>query len=256
MGDRGGPADCSHPTSAILALLPSPVPRSPRIVRILAGVLLALFIASGLMVARRLVLPAAAAAPAAEGSATRPDVAGLLHLPSFSLVDQDGRAFTRDDLLGHVSVLDVFFTSCPLVCPMMTEKMHAMAESLADTPVRFVSISIDPAHDTPAAIREYRKVHEITGNAADRWAHLTSPDGSTAYIDPIVREGLKCAVDEDPNLKIKATDGSEMLNLLHPAWFFLIDARDGKAVNVVGLYQSGNDEDMLRLLRDARALAK
>lgn len=247
-------------------MIPSPPPppgrragRSgpPRPVRLAIVALLAVFIASGLIVARRLRASAAAgpAAPVAGAGATRPDVSGLLSIPPFSLVDQDGRPFTRDDLLGHVTVLDVFFTSCPLVCPGMTEKMHALAEALAGTPTRFVSVSIDPRHDTPAALREYRRVHDVAGDAADRWSHLTSADGSDAYVGPLVRDGLRCAVDPDPNLTIKAPDGTDMPNILHPAWFFLLDARDGRAVKVVGLYASGSDEEMNRLLRDARDLA-
>lgn len=245
----------------------------PRVLRLAILAVFALFIATGLIIARRALGPSpvsaegtpvpagskGAAAPVSpHADSGRPNIADLLSIPPFALVDHNGRRFTRDDLLGHITILDVVFTNCPLVCPTMTEKMHAMAEALADTPVRFVSISIDPNHDSPAALREYRKLHEITGEAADRWVHLTSPDGSSDYIKPIVQDGLKCALEEDRTLPIKASDGSDMFNILHPTWFFLLDARggDGKSIKVVDLYQSSSDDEMARLERDARKLAK
>lgn len=220
------------------------MPKPLRIIQIALFLIVLVTGAAMVWLARRAPSPAGPAATPPPAVAARTE--GMT-IPEFTLIDQDGKLYTRDRLLGKLTVLDVVFTNCPLACPMMTEKMSAIADATLGTPVQFLSISIDPERDRPERLREYRKLHDITGLKADRWTHLTSDDGSDAVVRAIVEQGLKAALDEDPSRPIKAHDGSSMFNILHPTWFFLLDGRDGRDVLVLDIFQSSSDEDMMRL---------
>ncbi|MFO0618474.1 MAG: SCO family protein [Polyangiaceae bacterium] len=52
--------------------------------------------------------------PVTNVCAERPDV--NLPLPAFSLIDQTGAPFTSDAMAGHVTIVDLVFTSCPSIC--------------------------------------------------------------------------------------------------------------------------------------------
>ena len=73
----------------------------------------------------------------------------LYEAPSFSLVDQDGRPFSSDRLKGQVWVGALIFTNCPGVCPMMTQKMVKLQETVPSPVVKLVTFTVDPESDTP-----------------------------------------------------------------------------------------------------------
>jgi protein SCO1/2/putative membrane protein len=79
----------------------------------------------------------------------------LAETPSFSFTDQNGKTVSSDDLKGHVWVADFIFTRCAGPCPLMTQRMVALAKKVEDPGVRFLSFSVDPEHDTPAVLKKY-----------------------------------------------------------------------------------------------------
>lgn len=95
------------------------------------------------------------------------------------LVDQHGKEvhFYSDLMDGKVVVIDSMFTTCVAVCPVMSKKMKAIAEAAGDRlgrDVQLISISVDPAADTPAKLRDYATRN---GAPAKGWSFLTgSPD--------------------------------------------------------------------------------
>ena len=90
------------------------------------------------------------------------------------LVDQDGRKvrFYSDVLKGKTVVVNAFFTTCTSVCPPMNRSMEKIQEAFGDRVGRdvfLVSLTVDPATDTPARLKEYAaKFHAGKG-----WAFLT-----------------------------------------------------------------------------------
>lgn len=90
------------------------------------------------------------------------------------LLDQDGRRvrFYTDMLKGKTVVINAFFTSCTSVCPPMNRNMEKVQEAFSDRlgkDVFLVSISVDPATDTPPRLKEYaRRFHARPG-----WTFLT-----------------------------------------------------------------------------------
>jgi protein SCO1 len=93
--------------------------------------------------------------------------------PDFTLTSQDGTPATLRELRGKVVAVTFIYTSCPDVCPMLTDKMARVQDELgADfgSKVAFLSISVDPEHDTPAVLKEYA---EALGAKREGWSFLT-----------------------------------------------------------------------------------
>lgn len=102
--------------------------------------------------------------------------------PPFSLVDQNGNAFTSSALEGTYTLVDFIFTRCavPNYCPLMTRNFAQIASSLtaaAPGKVRLLSVSFDP-QDTPDVLRQY-----AAANAAG-WTFAT---GAPEEVDKLTR---------------------------------------------------------------------
>ncbi len=71
--------------------------------------------------------------------------------------DDNGKPLTSQDLLGKPAIIYFGYTFCPDVCPTtlthMTAWLHALGPAAAR--LRAVFVTIDPARDTPAAMKEY-----------------------------------------------------------------------------------------------------
>ncbi len=226
----------------------------PRALKISALIACVVFIASSWALMRLAQVRAQADAhergPAGVGDSGLLDMPAsdepALFVPEFSLTDQSGKPFTRDDLKGRITIVGFVFTNCPFVCPTLTEKMHGLSIALKNEPVRFLSISVDPEHDTPEALAAFAKLHDAD---TSRWTFLT---GDKAQINAILTDGLKFASTPDPANPITLPDGSKMDNIVHPSWFVLL----GPDAEVLSLYRPSDEMNMQVLLDDVRRLAK
>lgn len=157
------------------------------------------------------------------------------HIPDFTLTDQRNNPITHDVLEGQYTVVDFFFTSCPLYCPGMTSAMRRVQDETTDTPLRFLSISIDGHLDTPEIIDDYAKRYSAD---PDRWVFAT---GDPELVHQIVFDGLKFDLG-DP----KDEDSGRLIN--HPTRLILV-APDR---TVLGLYRYDDPEQVNDLIRDAK----
>ncbi len=168
----------------------------------------------------------------------RPEPPPILgELPAFALIDHQGRAVGRGELLGTPWIADLVFTRCALACPRMTAAMARLDRRLPPEGVRLVSVSIDPAHDTPEVLAAYAARH----GASPRWRFLT---GDPAGVRALARDGFKLGVDAVPG---EADPG---LAIVHSDRFVLVDA----AGRVRGYYDPFDPESLARLERDLSAL--
>jgi cytochrome oxidase Cu insertion factor (SCO1/SenC/PrrC family) len=74
-------------------------------------------------------------------------------LPDVKLVDQYGQQVSLASLRGKPVLFDFFYTSCPGPCLVLTARMRPIADKLGSelgSEVSFVSLSVDPEHDSPA----------------------------------------------------------------------------------------------------------
>lgn len=166
-----------------------------------------------------------------------------LEIPVFRLTDQDGRTVDEHILDGRFTVVDFIFTNCPYACPMMTLAMHEVTKALIHTPVHYLSITVDPAHDTPEALKQYAESRGIVLDGG--WVFLT---GDMQTIRHIVFDSLKFALDVDASRPVKLPDGQTMPNIVHPTKLILI----GPDRKVVGIYNSDDPDDRAALIRTAR----
>ncbi len=93
-----------------------------------------------------------------------PATASLIVLPEprplsdFSLLDQEGRPFDRQDLEGQWTLVFFGFTHCPDVCPSTLYDLQQVTAALPAGEAsrhRVLFVSVDPERDTPERIKEY-----------------------------------------------------------------------------------------------------
>lgn len=163
-------------------------------------------------------------------------------LPAWRLTDAAGRPFGSDQLRGRAYVADFMFTSCPTVCPVLSRHLARVQAATADLGDRLhlVSISVDPAVDTPARLTEY--AHRYSADPA-RWHFAT---GDAATLERIAADGFRVALGQVPT---NAEGRAANFNILHSANLMLVDG-DGRMRGVYRADEQGYDE----LLREARAL--
>ena len=83
-------------------------------------------------------------------------------VPDFALTNQDGKRISLKQFRGQPVVLTFIYTRCPLpdYCPLMTANFQAIQKSLAaDAKLKdklyLLSVTVDPAYDTPKVLRDY-----------------------------------------------------------------------------------------------------
>jgi protein SCO1/2 len=158
-------------------------------------------------------------------------------VPDFSLVQSDGTRLSNTDLRGKVWVADFFYTTCPGPCPMMSSRLqevHAKTRGWND--VMLVSISTDPAKDTPEVLQQYAKRF----GADERWRFLT---GTKPEIFDLANKGFKLSVTED---------GTAEEPITHSTKLVLVD----KNGTIRGFYDGLAETDAGRLLQDIDRLRK
>ena len=104
--------------------------------------------------------------------------------PEFTLTTEGGLRLSLAELRGKVLAVTFIYASCTDTCPLLTAKMAELQRRLGrdfGPRVRFVSITVDPAVDTPEVLRGYARAH---GADLQGWSFLT---GTSAEIKDVVR---------------------------------------------------------------------
>jgi protein SCO1/2 len=100
--------------------------------------------------------------------------------PDFTLYDQEGRIVQGSRFRGRHIMLNFIFSRCPVptMCPAATAKMITVQRLAREAGVRdleLISITLDPANDTPGVLREYASVRGID---TSNFSFLTGPEGA------------------------------------------------------------------------------
>ena len=97
-------------------------------------------------------------------------------LPSFSLVDQNGRQFGNEQLQGHWSFMFFGYTHCPDVCPTtlatLNDTLNAIAQNNDQRNTQVVFVSVDPERDSHKQLKSYIEYFNpefigLTGNPSE-----------------------------------------------------------------------------------------
>lgn len=178
-------------------------------------------------------------------------------VPSFTLTERSGRRLTRDDLLGSVWVVDFIYTECSDSCPTQSLQLAQLQREFSAAPdLRLVSITVDPAHDTPEVLRAYADRY----GAGERWWFLT---GEKRAIYCLAREGFRLGVTDPRSADVPdcapvswlapsvawASHGSQGI-VMHSARVALVDR-----LGQIRAYHLATDPDsMVRLRANLRRL--
>jgi protein SCO1/2 len=156
-------------------------------------------------------------------------------LPEFDLINQSAEPYGTQQLEGRPWIADFIFTKCPGRCPMLTREMSRLQTELRERgwdDVMLVSISVDPATDTPETLAAYAAKH---GAKQDGWQFLT---GTRESIWSLSVDSFKLAVMEIED----AGEGP----IVHSNRFVLSDGQR----QIRGYYDAFDADDRIKLLND------
>ena len=146
------------------------------------------------------------------------DLPRLWEVPDFALIERSGQSVTRADLLGKVWIASIIFTRCVEECPLVSNHMAQLQATFAAEPdVRLVSITVDPAYDTPEVLTRYAQSFAAQ---PQRWLFLT---GDKATIYRLVREGFRLGL-MDPQESVQSFAVPEAARMRHALWQWLTPA--------------------------------
>ena len=132
-------------------------------------------------------------------------------VPPFSFVNQEGDTISNDTYAGKVHVVEFFFTTCPTICPIMTQHTVLLQNKFYGNPhFGIASISINPHNDRPEVLKAYAKEKGATMRS---WHFLT---GDQAEIYRFSNEGFRLYAGANPSV----AGGFE-----HSGMFALVDKK-------------------------------
>jgi len=160
-------------------------------------------------------------------------------VPSGAFVDQDGRKRSFASFRGGPVVMTFIYTSCPMptFCPLMDRQFATLQKTLKEDPavgrVHLVTVSFDPATDTPPVLKAHA---ETLGADPTRWTFLTGDRDDVDQFAARFGVSIGRAMD-DPR------------NITHNLRTAIIGA-DGRLVKVY----TGNEWTPAQVLADLRGL--
>lgn len=158
----------------------------------------------------------------------------------FEYLNQDSVMIKSSDMKGKIWVADFFFTSCPTICPKMTNQMQRLNKMTSDINehIQYLSFSINPKVDNPTRLREYIKAHKINAN---NWYFFTGDEEATHEL------GIN-------NFQIYANDEAGAIGgYAHSEAFVLVD----KEGFIRGVYEPATKSGPINQLeKDIRKLLK
>lgn len=165
-------------------------------------------------------------------------------IADFSFKNQNNEIITQNHYEDVIYVADFFFTTCPTICPIMTDNMVWLQDQIKDMPdVKLLSFSVTPDIDTPEVLRAYA---DEKGVIDSKWNLLTGDKKEIYYL---ARQSF---------LAVKTTTVGELYDMVHTENFILVD----KNKRIRGFYDGTNldeekDDDtqtVMQLLEDIKWL--
>jgi protein SCO1/2 len=144
----------------------------------------------------------------------------------FHLVDQNGTAFSDQDMKGKPYLVFFGLTHCPDICPTTLFEMSQLMRKLGPDADRVgaLFITVDPGRDTPALIKDYLASFD---------PHLRGLTGDQAEIDQAVKDYRVYAK------KVPLQGGDYTMD--HTAIVYLMD-KDGQFIAPFDLQRSPDAE--------------
>jgi protein SCO1/2 len=159
-------------------------------------------------------------------------------IADFSLTNQNGETVTHQQLDGKIYIADFIFTTCPTICPVMTENMLTVQKTLKDNPrIHLISFSVTPEIDSVPRLKAYALEKGIDD---EKWDLLT---GDKKAIYRLARQSYLVAKEDG--------DGGPY-DMIHTENFVLVDPQR----RIRGYYDGTDLDAISSLLKDVVFLEK
>lgn len=153
-------------------------------------------------------------------------------IADFKLVNQNGDTITQEDYKDKIYIADFFFTTCPSICPIMTDHMLKIQQRIAnDGEVMLLSHSVTPGIDSVAQLKKYA----LEKGVNDRKWNLVTGDKKQIY--ELARKSY---------LAVKSEGNGDAYDMIHTENFMLID----KEKRIRGFYDGTDPKAIEKLLSD------
>ena len=157
-------------------------------------------------------------------------------IKDFSMKNQNGETITQEFYNDKIYVADFFFTTCPTICPIMTENMGYVQEKIKnDSDVLLLSFSVTPEIDSVEQLKKYALEKNVIDS---KWNLVT---GNKKDIYNLARTSYLVA---------KTNGDGGKFDMIHTENFVLVD----KEKRIRGFYDGTNSKEMDQLLNDIKIL--
>ena len=153
-------------------------------------------------------------------------------IADFKLKNQNNNWITQKTFENKIYVADFFFTTCPSICPIMTDNMSILQDAFVnDSSVLLLSHSVTPKIDSVAQLKKYAIEKGIID---EKWHLVTGPKKE---IYDLARQSY---------LAVKTDGEGDLYDMIHTENFILIDPDR----RIRGFYDGTVTEDMEKVQKD------
>jgi protein SCO1/2 len=165
----------------------------------------------------------------------------LSYVKPFMFRNQDGVPFTEKDMLGKVSVVEYFFTTCKGICPKMHVGMKGVYDAYKDNPdFMIVAHTCDPEIDSVPRLKFYADSMKID---TKKWVLLTGRK------DSLYQMARNSYLLDDPKNNFEKIEDQ----FIHTQFFALVD-KSGKVR--AQIYDGLKADELEKLKKDIGILLK
>ena len=167
-------------------------------------------------------------------------------IADFKFINQNGKTISQEDYRDKIYVADFFFTTCPTICPIMTDNMVWLQNKIKDmSDVLILSHSVTPDIDSVPVLKTYALEKGVMD---DKWNLVT---GNKKDIYYMARKSY---------LAVETGKPEELYDMVHTENFVLID----KKGRIRGFYDGTNldkptedgTKNVTQLLEDIKWLSE
>jgi len=143
-------------------------------------------------------------------------------IADFKFTNQNGKTITQKDYQGKIYVADFFFTTCPTICPKMTNNMIWLQNQIKNnSKVMLLSHSVTPDIDSVPVLKKYALEKGVIDS---KWNLVTGDKRAIYYI---ARKSY---------LAVKTGKPEELYDMVHTENFVLVDSKK----RIRGFYDGTN----------------
>jgi protein SCO1/2 len=166
-------------------------------------------------------------------------------VPDWEFTTQDDSLLSNKELLGNITLVNFFFSTCPSICPAMNYNVQQVQERFKNYDYfKIASFTVDPEHDTVEVLKAYEK---RIGGTPGRWYFLT---GNRDELYATASDHFLSAMEDE------AADGGFLhsQNLVLVDWNGHIRSGRDEQGNLRGVYDGLSTQSINELKSDIKVL--